>query len=100
MQKNSSMLASGLLFNGKGYDHNWVRWISMATGKRKQQLFTKPSTGIQMRVITDQPGVQFYGGNFLNGTERGKYGEVYTYRSSFAMETQHFPDRPNHANFH
>ncbi|HQF11831.1 MAG TPA: galactose-1-epimerase, partial [Paludibacteraceae bacterium] len=81
-----------------GYDHNWV--LNKKGDKLTEAAVVhEPSNGIQMRVITDQPGVQFYGGNFLNGTERGKYGEVYTYRTSFAMETQHFPDSPNHPNF-
>jgi len=86
------------LIFGKGYDHNWV------LDKYQGELATaaviyEPSTGIQMRVITDQPGIQFYSGNFLDGKETGKYSEVYTYRTSFAMETQHFPDSPNHSDF-
>jgi galactose mutarotase-like enzyme len=86
------------LINGKGYDHNWV--LNKKGDKLTEAAVVyEPSNGIQMRVVTDQPGLQFYGGNFLNGTEKGKYGEVYTYRTSFAMETQHFPDSPNHANF-
>lgn len=86
------------LINGKGYDHNWV--LNKKGDKLTEAAVVyEPSNGIQMRVITDQPGVQFYGGNFMKGREKGKYGEVYAYRTSFAMETQHFPDSPNHPNF-
>lgn len=86
------------LKNGKGYDHNW---ILDKHGDRVSEaaLIYEPETGIQMRVITDQPALQFYGGNFLDGKDKGKYGEVYTYRTSFAMETQHYPDSPNRPNF-
>ena len=59
----------------------------------------EPASGIQMRVITDQPAMQFYGGNFFEGKDTGKYGEVYNFRTSFAMETQHFPDSPNQKSF-
>ncbi|MGC3978741.1 MAG: aldose epimerase family protein [Paludibacteraceae bacterium] len=86
------------LKNGKGYDHNW---ILKKDGKEVTEaaVVYEPETGIEMVVITDQPALQFYGGNFFNGNESGKYGEVYTYRSSFAMETQHYPDSPNHSDF-
>jgi aldose 1-epimerase len=52
-----------------------------------------------MRVITDQPALQFYGGNFFEGKDTGKYGEVYNFRTSFALETQHYPDSPNQPTF-
>jgi aldose 1-epimerase len=52
-----------------------------------------------MEVLTDQPGVQFYTGNFLDGTIHGKGGKVYERRSGFCLETQHFPDSPNHPAF-
>jgi len=86
------------LIYGKGYDHNWIL-------DKQGNQFTEaasvyePETGIEMQVFTDQPAVQFYGGNFLDGMDRGKYGEVYTYRTSFAMETQHYPDSPNQPGF-
>jgi aldose 1-epimerase len=51
-----------------------------------------------LEVETDQPGIQFYSGNFLDGTAKGK-GKVYNYRNGFCLETQHFPDSPNHSNF-
>jgi len=86
------------LLNGKGYDHNWI--LNKHGDKiTEAAVVTEPESGIRMRVITDQPALQFYGGNFLNGTEKGKYGEVYTHRTSFAMETQHYPDSPNHPQF-
>jgi aldose 1-epimerase len=49
--------------------------------------------------LTTEPGVQFYSGNFLDGTERGKSGKTYPFRSGFCLETQHFPDSPNHPEF-
>jgi aldose 1-epimerase len=52
-----------------------------------------------MKVYTDQPGVQFYTGNFLDGAIRGKAGKVYHQHDAFCLETQHFPDSPNHSNF-
>jgi aldose 1-epimerase len=52
-----------------------------------------------MEVITDQPGLQFYGGNFLDGTTVGKSGKPYVFRSGLCLETQHFPDSPNHPEF-
>lgn len=86
------------LRNGLGYDHNWI------LNKQGNQIseaatFYETESGIRMRVLTDQPAAQFYGGNFFNGCETGKYGEVYTHRSSFAIETQHYPNSPNQLNF-
>lgn len=52
-----------------------------------------------MDVITDQPGLQFYGGNFIDGSLTGKSGKIYFYRSAFCLETQHFPDSPNKPDF-
>jgi aldose 1-epimerase len=86
------------LKNGKGYDHNW---ILDKNGEKVTEaaVIYEPASGIQMRVITDQPAMQFYGGNFFEGKDTGKYGEVYNFRTSFAMETQHFPDSPNQKSF-
>jgi len=86
------------LINGKGYDHNWI------IDKPANELWEvatvyEPSTGRQLNVYTTEPALQFYGGNFFDGTVRGKYGEFYAYRTSFALEAQHYPDSPNHANF-
>jgi aldose 1-epimerase len=86
------------LIHGKGYDHNWV--LDKHGDKiTEAAIVYEPETGIQMRVTTDQPALQFYGGNFFEGKDTGKYGEVYTYRTSFALETQHYPDSPNQIKF-
>jgi len=86
------------LINGKGYDHNWI--LNKHGDKLSEAaVIYEPETGIQMRVITDQPAIQFYGGNFFEGKSIGKYGEIYTYRSAFAIETQHYPDTPNQKAF-
>lgn len=86
------------LKNGKGYDHNWIldKHGDVLT---EAAVIYEPSNGRLIRVITDQPALQFYGGNFFEGQDTGKYGEVYTYRTSFALETQHYPDSPNHPEF-
>jgi aldose 1-epimerase len=60
---------------------------------------TEAKSGRIMEVLTDQPGVQFYAGNFLDGTIKGKGGKVYGHRYGFCLETQHFPDSPNHPKF-
>lgn len=86
------------LIFGKGYDHNWV--LHKHGGKiTEAAMIFEPSNGVRMRVFTDQPSMQFYGGNFFEGKDKGKYGEVYHYRTSFAMETQHYPDSPNQPAF-
>jgi aldose 1-epimerase len=86
------------LRRGKGYDHNWV--LDSGGGKLAEAAEVyEPTTGRVMQVWTDQPGVQFYTGNFLDGTITGKEGKVYQQRSALCLETQHFPDSPNHPNF-
>lgn len=86
------------LINGKGYDHNWI--LDKHGDKfTEAAVIYEPSNGVQMRVLTDQPAMQFYGGNFFKGKDKGKYGEVYNYRTSFAMETQLYPDGPNQPTF-
>jgi aldose 1-epimerase len=80
-----------------GYDHNFV----LNSGGGKMALAAKvvePATGRVLEVLTDQPGVQFYTGNFLNGSAKGK-GKTYNFRDGFCLETQHFPDSPNHPKF-
>jgi len=79
-----------------GYDHNWVL---DGKGMRHVARVVEPTTGRTIDIATDQPGVQFYSGNFLDGTTTGKGGRVYGHRFGFCMETQHFPDSPNHASF-
>jgi aldose 1-epimerase len=81
---------------GFGYDHNFVL---DGKGIKLAARVEEPTSGRVMEVITDEPGLQFYGGNFLNGTEVGKGGLSYSYRSAFCLETQHFPDSPNQPGF-
>lgn len=83
---------------GGGYDHNW------ALKKREGALelaatVYEPNSGREMEVWTVEPGLQFYSGNFIDGKLHGKSGKSYPLRSGFCLETQHFPDSPNHANF-
>ncbi len=83
---------------GKGYDHNWV--LNRTGGELLLAArVEEPSAGRVMEVLTTQPGVQFYTGNFLDGTAKGKGGKVYGHRSGFCLETQHFPDSPNRPTF-
>jgi aldose 1-epimerase len=83
------------LILGKGYDHNFV----LDNAEEVDAEVYDPSTGRVIEVITDQPGLQFYTGNFLDGTQKGHGGKVYNYRSGFCLETQHFPDSPNQPSF-
>lgn len=82
---------------GNGYDHNWVLNKKSAYGKAGEVY--EASTGICMEIFTDQPGLQFYAGQGMDGKEVGKRGEVHNKRSGIALETQNFPDAPNHDNF-
>ncbi|MDE7474557.1 MAG: galactose mutarotase [Duncaniella sp.] len=80
--------------NGNGYDHNWV----LATGGDDSVVaaqLVSPSTGIVLDVLTDEPGIQVYSGNFLDGTVTGKNAKVYNQRAGICLETQHYPDSPN-----
>jgi len=90
--------ANDQLKRGKGYDHNWV--LNGEAGKMHlaARVF-EPQSGRVMEVTTTEPGIQFYSGNFLNGSEHGKGGKAYAYRTGFCLETQHFPDSPNHPAF-
>jgi aldose 1-epimerase len=83
---------------GPGYDHNWV--INKPLGQYGLMArVTEPVSGRVLEVYSDEPGLQFYAGNFLNGTLTGKGGAVYQRRTAFAMEPQHYPDSPNKPNF-
>jgi aldose 1-epimerase len=83
---------------GKGYDHNWV--INKPMGQfGLMASVTEPTTGRVLEVMSDQPGLQFYSGNFLDGTLKGKGGWVYQFRAAFCMEPQHYPDSPNQLQF-
>lgn len=83
---------------GKGYDHNFVLNGSMGTLRIAARVYER-TTGREMEVWTDQPGIQFYSGNFLDGTLTGKGARVYRQHYGFCLETQHFPDSPNKPNF-
>jgi aldose 1-epimerase len=87
------------LKNGHGYDHNFV----LNNGGDKHMVLAArvyaPRTGRVLTVLTDQPGVQFYTGNFLDGTIHGKNGKRYLRRGAFCLETQHFPDSPNEPSY-
>jgi aldose 1-epimerase len=82
------------LKNGNGYDHNWV----LNTKGDLAQLAAKvvsPASGVTMEVYTNEPGIQVYTGNFLDGKVKGKKGIVYNQRAAVCLETQHYPDSPN-----
>jgi aldose 1-epimerase len=83
---------------GKGYDHNWV------LNKKCDELslaakVKEPISGRVMEVFTTEPGLQFYSGNFLDGSDIGKDGKKYEFRTAFCLEAQHFPDSPNQPSF-
>ena len=84
---------------GRGYDHNWVLNNYKNGVVREVASLYDPVSGIFMEVLTDQPGLQFYSGNFLDGTIKGKEGEIYKYRSALCLEAQHYPDSPNEPEF-
>ena len=83
---------------GNGYDHNWV----LNTGNDVTALAARvvePESGRVLEVYTNEPGIQFYGGNFLDGTDIGKNDISFGHRNAFCLETQHFPDSPNKPEF-
>src|SRR5205823_6552442 len=86
---------------GNGYDHNFV--LNRTPQSPDTMLFAarvqEPSTGRTLTIFTTEPGLQFYSGNFLDGSITGKGGSVYHFRYGLALETQHYPDSPNHPNF-
>jgi aldose 1-epimerase len=85
---------------GRGYDHNWVLDAGSAGGKLAEAAEVyDPSSGRVLKVLTDQPGIQFYSGNFLDGSIKGKGGKPDELHAALCLETQHFPDSPNHADF-
>jgi aldose 1-epimerase len=86
------------LRHGKGYDHNWV--LNRGNGGLSHAArLEDPTTGRTLDVSTTEPGVQFYAGNFLDGSITGKAGHVYGHRFGLCLETQHFPDSPNKPHF-
>ena len=98
--RDINVLDEQLLFGG-GYDHNYV--LNKSNRNSKEMSFAAkvlhPKSGRTMEVYTDEPGIQFYSGNSLNGTVVGKNGIPYQSRSAFCLEPQHFPDAPNHSHF-
>ena len=89
--------ADDQLLLGKGYDHNFV--LKKDAGLQLVATVESPKTGIVMDVLTEEPGLQFYSGNFMDNVQHAKGGKTYSYRSAFCLETQHFPDAPNQPDF-
>lgn len=87
------------LQHGLGYDHNFVLNQPVEGEMIWAATVTNPKSGRSMEIHTTEPGLQFYGGNFMDGSDTGKSGKTYQFRKSFALETQHFPDSPNQPNF-
>jgi aldose 1-epimerase len=83
---------------GHGYDHNFVI-NRKGEGLELAARVYEPTSGRVLEVLTTQPGIQFYTGNFLDGTVTGKHDHVYKHRDALCLETQHFPDSPNHSGF-
>jgi aldose 1-epimerase len=84
---------------GLGYDHNWVLDREPGSGMQLAARVHDPASGRVMEVTTTEPGLQFYSGNFLDGTITGKGGHVYKHRAGMCLETQHYPDSPNKPDF-
>ncbi len=86
---------------GGGYDHAWILapQNTEGGGLRVAAVVTEPTSGRSMEVLTTEPAVQFYTGNFLNGTIKGKGGVIYKKRSGLCLETEHYPDSPNQPKF-
>ncbi len=86
---------------GRGFDHNWVLTQKVPNNKALNLavMLSDPGSGRVLKIWTDQPGIQFYSGNFLDGTLYGTSNHSYRQGDGLALETQHFPDSPNHANF-
>jgi aldose 1-epimerase len=89
---------SAQLAHAGGYDHNLVIRTGQAALRPAARVYC-PATGRTLEIETSEPGVQFYSGNFLNGSHLGRSGKPYVYRAGLCLETQHFPDSPNHKAF-
>ena len=87
------------LQNGLGYDHNFALNKTEDGEMSWAATVVEPASGRKMEVYTKEPGIQFYGGNFMDGADTGIYGKSFDFRESFALETQHFPDSPNQPEF-
>jgi aldose 1-epimerase len=92
-QKNDQLKIAG------GYDHNYVLNRKPGTGLQEAAMVVDPASGRTLTVTTTQPGVQFYSGNFLDGTSTGPTGTKYAKHAGFCLETQHYPDSPNQPKF-
>lgn len=86
------------LVRGRGYDHNWVLNSKGDLNVLAAKAYS-PASGIALEVYTNEPGIQFYTGNFMEGTDTGKQGVLYPHRGAFCLETQHYPDSPNQPAF-
>ena len=86
---------------GSGYDHNYVLTLNEDTRDAPMLAATviEPESGRRMDVLTTEPGLQFYSGNFLDGSDIGKNGRAYNFRTAFCLETHHYPDSPNRPDF-
>lgn len=84
---------------GHGYDHNWVLDGGVTKEPRLAATLYDPKSGRVLEVLTTQPGIQVYTANFLDSSVHGKYGRTYERRGAVCLETQHFPDSPNHPDF-
>lgn len=89
--------ANEQLKNGKGYDHNFV--VNKHDINKSIASITGDKSGITMDIYTEEPGLQFYSGNFMQSKNEMKYGKMDDFRTSFALETQHYPDSPNQPSF-
>ena len=87
------------LLNGLGYDHNFVLNKEKPGEMSWAATVVEPNSKRKMEIFTKEPAIQFYGGNFMDGSDTGKHGKTFDYRESFALETQHFPDSPNQPQF-
>ncbi|MDR2917754.1 MAG: galactose mutarotase [Tannerella sp.] len=86
------------LVKGRGFDHNWVLNTNGDVSKLAAKAVS-PTSGIVLEVYTNEPGVQFYAGNFMEGSDKGKFGITYPHRGALCLETQHYPDSPNQPEF-
>jgi aldose 1-epimerase len=84
---------------GRGYDHNFVLDAGKTDTLHPAAVVVGDLSGIRMEILTREPGIQFYGGNFMNGSFSGKTGKPYGFRQGFCLETQHYPDSPNQPSF-
>ena len=84
---------------GGGYDHNFILNKMVKDSLSHAATVFEPNRGVKMEIFTTEPGIQFYSGNFMDGSDIGKYGKKFLYRESFALETQHYPDSPNNKSF-